>query len=400
MDIYVARQPIFDCNNKSIGYELLFRSNLENIYTGEDGDRSTLEVINNTFLSIGFDNVIGCKKAFINLSESLLMANFMTALPPKYVVIEILETVEPTTEVIERCKELKNIGYTLALDDFVFESKYNKLLDIVDIVKVDFTISDGVARKEIFKLVKNKNIMFLAEKVETKQEYLEAISYGYTYFQGYFFCKPEIITGKDIPANKMIYLRLIKELNNKEFCVDKLEELIMKDVSITYKLLKMLNSSAFCIKTKITSIKLAINMLGQEEIVKWLYLLVIRGIGLDNPEELVTLSLERAKFCEQIAILSNNKQIAFNAYLTGMLSTMDAILNLPMEKILDELLIGENIRLALTKGSNTLGSIYMLVKDYEKGNWDRVTTLSYELDINKGDISSTYLNVLNWIKDM
>lgn len=198
----------------------------------------------------------------------------------------------------------------------------------------------------------------------------------------------------------MIYLRLIKELNNKEFRVDKLEELIMKDISITYKLLKMINSSAFCIKTQITSMKLAINMLGQEEIVKWLYLLVIRGIGLDNPEELVTLSLERAKFCEQIAILSNNKQISFDAYLTGMLSTMDAILNLPMEKILDELLIGENIRLALTKGSNILGSIYMLVKDYENGNWDRVITLSYELNINKGDIGSTYLNVLNWIKDM
>lgn len=186
MDIYVARQPIFDCNNKSIGYELLFRSNLENKYTGEDGDRSTLEVINNTFLSIGFDNVIGCKKAFINLSESLLMANFMTALPPKYVVIEILETVEPTTEIIERCKELKNIGYTLALDDFVFDSKYNKLLDIVDIVKVDFTISVGAARKEIFKLVKNKNIKFLAEKVETKKNTLRLFHMGILIFKGIF----------------------------------------------------------------------------------------------------------------------------------------------------------------------------------------------------------------------
>jgi len=400
MNIYVARQPIFDSNNKSIGYELLFRSNLKNKYTGQDGDKSTLEVINNAFFIMGLNNAIHGKKAFINLSDTLLKADFITVLPPKYVIIEILETVEPTNEIIERCKELKSKGYTLALDDFVFDPKYNKLLDIVDIIKVDFKITTGVARKQIIKLVKNDNIKFLAEKVETKEDYFEAISYGYIYFQWYFFCEPEILTGKDIPGNKMIYLRLIKELNNKEFRVDKLAELIGKDVSITYKLLKMINSSTFCIKNKVTSMKLAITMLGEKEIIKWLYLLVVRGIGLDNSEELITLSLERAKFCEYIALLSENKHIAFDAYLTGLLSTIDVILNLSLEKILDELSIGENIKLALTKNSNTLGIIYMLVKNYEKGNWDRVTLLSHELNISESDVGDTYFNVLSWIKNM
>lgn len=400
MDVYVARQPIFDSNNNSIGYELLFRNNLENKYTGQYGDKSTLEVINNTFFTIGLNNVIAGKKAFINFSDTLLMSDFITALPSNNVFIEILETVEPTIEIIKRCKELKNKGYTLVLDDFVFHSKYNKLLDIVDIIKVDFTITTGEERKQIFDLVKNKKIEFLAEKVETKQEYLEAISYGYTYFQGYFFCKPEILTHKDIPANKMIYLRLIKELNSKEFHLDKLEELILKDASITYKLLKMINSSAFSIKHKVTSMRLAITMLGEDEMVKWLYMLVIRGIGIDNPNELITLSLERAKFCEQLAILSNNKDIAFDAYLTGMLSTMDVILNLPIGKILDELLVGEDIKIALTKKSNTLGIIYMLVKNYEIGNWNMVMILSRDLNINKIDIRNTYFDVLSWIKDI
>ena len=400
MDVYVARQPIFDSNNNSVGYELLFRNNLENKYTGQDGDKSTLEVINNTFFTIGLNNVIAGKKAFINLSDTLLKSDFITALPSRYVVIEILETVEPTIEIIKRCKELKSKGYTLALDDFVFHPKYNQLLDIVDIIKVDFTITIGAERKQIFDLVKNKKIKFLAEKVETKQEYLEAMSYGYTYYQGYFFCKPEILTQKDIPANKMIYLRLIKELNSKEFHPDKLEELIVKDASITYKLLKMINSSAFSIKHKVSSMKLAIAMLGEEEMIKWLYMLVIRGIGVDNSNELITLSLERAKFCEQIAVLSNNKNIAFDAYLTGMLSTMDVILNSPMEKILDELLIGENIKIALTKETNILGIIYLLVKNYEIGNWNMVTILSRDLNINESDIGSTYFDVLSWIKDM
>lgn len=400
MDVYVARQPIFDCNNKTIAYELLFRNSLENKYTGDDGYTATLEVINNTFFTIGLNNVIAGKKAFINLNESLLKTDFITALPPEYVVIEVLETVEPTAEIIERCKELKNKGYTLALDDFVFYPKYRKLLDIVDIIKVDFTITTGESRKQVMKLVKNKNIKFLAEKVETKEEYLEAIAYGYTYFQGYFFSKPEILIGKDIPLNKMIYLRLIKELNSKEFHVERLEELIIRDVSISYKLLKMINSSSFGIRNKITSMKLAISMMGEKEMIKWLYMLVIRGISLDKPGEIITLSLERAKFCEQIAIISNNKDIAFDAYLTGMLSTMDAILNLPMEKILDDLSIGEDIKVALTKGSNTLGIIYMLVKEYEKGNFDGVIILSRQLNINESDVGKTYFNVLSWIKDV
>ena len=400
MDIFVARQPIFDTNNKSIAYELLFRNSLENKYTGQDGDKDTLEVINNTFFTLGLTNVIAGKKAFINLNESLLKADFITALPPQHVVIEILETVEPTAEVIARCKELKSKGYTLALDDFIFSLKYKKLLDIVDIIKIDFTLTIGEERKQVFELVKNKNIKFLAEKVETKEEYLEAISYGYTYFQGYFFSKPEILTGKDIPLNKMIYLRLIKELNSKEFHVDKLEQLIIKDVSITYKLLKMINSSAFGIKNKVTSMKLAIAMLGEKEMVKWLYMLVVRGISLDKPEELITLSLERAKFCEQIAILSNNSHLAFDAYLTGMLSTMDSILNLPIEKILDELSVAEDVKVALTKESNTLGIIYRLVKSYEKGYWNKVITLCDQLNITKSDIIRTYFNVLVWIKKM
>jgi len=400
MDVYVARQPIFDSKNNSIAYELLFRSGLENKYTGKDGDKDTLEVINNTFFTMGLNNVIAGKKAFINLNESLLQADFITALPPEYVVIEILETVDPTDEVVERCKELKSKGYTLALDDFVFYPKYKKLLDIVDIIKVDFTITIGAARKQVFRLVKNKHIKFLAEKVETKEEYLEAISYGYTYFQGYFFSKPEIQVGKDIPLNKMIYLRIIKELNSKEFHVDKLEELIVKDVSIAYKLLKMINSSAFGIRNKVTSMKLAIAMLGEQEMVKWLYMLVVRGISLDKPQELITLSLERAKFCEQLAILSNNKPIAFDAYLTGMLSTMDAILNLPIGKILDELSVGDEVKIALTKESNILGTIFRLVKAYEKGNWDNVITLCHELGIKESDISGTYFDVLSWIKDM
>ena len=400
MDVYVARQPIFNSNSKSIAYELLFRNNLENKYNGQDGDKATLEVINNTFFTIGLNNVIAGKKAFINLNEKLLKADFITALPPQYVVIEILETVQPTTEIIKRCKELKSNGYILALDDFIFYPKFKDLLDIVDIIKVDFTKTIGEDRKNIFKLIKNRNIKFLAEKIETKQEYLEAIEYGYTYFQGYFFCKPEILTHKDIPPNKMIYLRLIQELNNKEFHVDKLEQLILKDASITYKLLKMINSSAFSIKNQVTSMRLALTMLGERKIMKWLYILVLRGIGVDHDIELITLSLERAKFCEKIAVISNNKHLAFDAFITGILSTMDTILSLPLEEILDELLIDENIKIALTKESNTLGIIYMLVKNYEKENWNMVSILSRELHINEGDIGDAYFNVLSWISNM
>lgn len=202
MNAFIARQPIFDCNNNVFGYELLFRNGSQNFYNSLDGNAATLNVISNTFYSLGVDTVTNGKKAFINFTEELLKREIATLLPPELVIVEILENIEPTDEIISVCKKLKDKGYTLALDDFVFDTKYNKLIELADIIKVDFTITKGYERRNIISKINSNKIKFLAEKVENIDEFREAQSYGYSYFQGYYFSKPVILSGKDMYKNR------------------------------------------------------------------------------------------------------------------------------------------------------------------------------------------------------
>jgi len=209
MNLFLARQPIFDGKNRVVAYEILSRDSYNNFYTRPDGDNATLEVIVNTFYSFGVKQVTGGKKAFINFTEELLNKEVATVLPPETLGIEILENIEPTPEVISACRNLKDKGYTLALDDFVFNDKYKELIELADIIKVDFIITPGIERKKIIERIGSTKIKFLAEKVETAMEYKQAKEYGYSYFQGYFFSNPEIIQGKGIPRNAIVSIKIM-----------------------------------------------------------------------------------------------------------------------------------------------------------------------------------------------
>lgn len=243
MDIYIARQPIFDKNQRVVSYEMLFRSNKHNFYNSVDGNEATCNVISNTFLTIGIDKLTGGKKVFINFTEELLLNETPAMLPKEYLVIEILETVNPTKEVIKICKKLKELGYTIALDDFVFKPKFQALIQVADIIKIDFLETVGLERKKIVDKLSNFNIKFLAEKVESIEDFRDAVSYGYTYFQGYFFSKPEIISAHDIPINDYSNIKILQMIHNNNFNLKVMEDIIKRDVSISYKLLRLINSS-------------------------------------------------------------------------------------------------------------------------------------------------------------
>ncbi|HEY8889974.1 MAG TPA: EAL domain-containing protein [Clostridium sp.] len=225
--------------NKLIGYELLFRNSEKNIYQSEDGDKATIEVIKNVFINMGIEKVTGGKKAFINFTKNILKSDIFTVLSPESVIVEILEDVEPTDEILELCKKLKALGYIIALDDFVYSSKYRKILEITDIIKIDFKITTGYERKKVMELVNSKNIKYLAEKVETMEEFNEAVSMGYSYFQGYYFSKPLIISDKRISENKLIHVKLLQEINSNTFTLESIEDLIKRDLSLSFKLLKL-----------------------------------------------------------------------------------------------------------------------------------------------------------------
>jgi len=291
MEVFVATQPIFDIKEKIVAYELLFRSNSDNCYNGMDGDDATSNVIANSFAIIGLEKLTFGKRAFINFTESLLLNETPLLLNKDEIVVEILENIKPTEEIINTCKRLKALGYVLALDDFVFVSEYEPLMEIADIIKVDFIITKGRERGDIIKRSKNKKTEFLAEKVETLEEYEEAVKLGYSYFQGYFFSKPTVFKGKDIPSNITNKFNLLNAINEENFNIKKIENIIKIDVSFSYKLLKYINSASFGFKAEINSIKQALVLLGKEELTKWISIAIINTIGENKNEAIVSSSV-------------------------------------------------------------------------------------------------------------
>ena len=399
MNVFLARQPILDRYDKLFGYELLFRDSEKNIYQSEDGDKATIAVIKNSFVNIGIDKVTGGKKAFINFTENILKSDIFEVLTPQSVIIEILEDIEPTEEILELCKKLKAQGYTIALDDFVYSNKFRDLIEIVDIIKVDFQVTKGYERREVISQVNSPNIKFLAEKVETMEDFKEAVLLGYTYFQGYYFCKPTIISGKRISENMAVYMKLLQEITSDNFAIDSIEKLIKKDVSLSFKLLRLINSASYSFTSEIKSMKQAMALLGEKEIKKWLYLMVFRNMGQDKPEILIINSLTRARFAELIAIKFDQNLNSFNAYLLGMLSMIDLLLERSLEEILQELLIPIEVKDALNGiVNNRYSELLNLIIAYENGKWDEVSVISKRLNLDENCLPNAYYEAIFFTK--
>ncbi|MFT5875456.1 MAG: c-di-GMP-related signal transduction protein [Clostridium sp.] len=395
MDVFLARQPILNKFNKLFGYELLFRDSEKNSYQGKDGDKATIEVIKNSFINIGIEKVTGGKKAFINFTENILKSDIFAVLSPESVVVEILEGIEPTEDILELCKKLKERGYLIALDDFVFSEKYRKLIEIADIIKVDFQITNGIERKEVIERVNSKKIKFIAEKVETIEEFNQAILYGYSYFQGYYFSRPLIVTGKRISENKIIYMKLLQEINSGSFNISIIEDLIKRDVSLSFKLLKLINSANYVFRSEIKSIKQALSLLGEKEIKMWLYLMVFKTLGEDKPEIIIIESLTRAKFAELIAEKVEIGFNLFNSYLIGMLSMVDLLMDIPLDQILQELLLPIEVKDALNgNNDNKYRKLLDLIIRYEKGEWDEVIRISKQLKLDEKCLPSVYCEAI------
>ena len=269
----VARQPIFDRTKNVVAYELLFRSSRINLYEASDGNQATSTLLIDSYLNLGIDVVTGGKKAFINFTGELLTQEVAHLLPSETVVVEILETVEPDEEILAACRKLKEAGYTLALDDFVYEPRFEPLLAYADIVKIDFLNTEPAERAAIVSRSQgNSGIKFLAEKLETQAAFNEAVRLGYTYFQGYFFSKPVIIGRKRIPAATVSYMKLLQEIRAADMNVGRIEQIIKDEMSLSYRLFKYINSANFGMTREISSIRQAIALLGQQELLRWMTL--------------------------------------------------------------------------------------------------------------------------------
>ncbi len=396
MDAFIGRQPIFDTKQQVFGYELLFRSGMNNVFTHTDPDQATSKVITDSFFLLGIPTLTGGKRAFINVTRDVLLNEYVFLIPKESIVVEILETVEPDLEILSACKKLKEAGYLLAVDDFIYDEKYKPLLNLVEFVKIDFLATKGEGRKVLLDRYASYSIQFLAEKVENPEEHREALDLGYSYFQGYFFCKPTVISTKDIPAYKLHYLRILQVINRPEIDFRKLAEIIKQEISLSFKLLRYINSAYFGLKNKITSILQALALLGEREVKKWVSLIALASMGQDKPEELIIQTMIRAKFCESLAPAIRLSERADDLFLLGMFSLIDTILSRPIAEILTEIPIADEIKDALLGKEGRLRTVYEFVQVCEKADWQRLPEYTAKLGIQEANAYQLYLSALQW----
>lgn len=407
MDIFVARQPIFAKNEHIFAYELLYRNGQHNSFPILDGDVATLEVLTHSFLTIGIDELAGEKLCFINFTENLLVKEVFDKLPANRIVVEVLEDIPITASLIQRLQQIKSLGFLLALDDFVLQQNvtlYDELLRLVDFIKVDFLLSTKKERQAIELIVKKNypQIFLLAEKVETREQFYEAKASGYELFQGYFFAKPEIIKGTEIPANMTQYFRILSLLRDKAVSIEEIAVEIERDVALSYKILKIINSPAVRTKSKIRSIKQGVLMLGLEELYHWLFVLLLRESKSNNSSDgmaLIEAALFRAKLCE---LLARRKflQNASEYFLIGMFSLIDTLLHRSMNQLVKELPLTDEVAETLTGIQTEMTPFLELAIACDEVRWDEMIEGARMIDIDLSDLNDFYLEARRWATEI
>ena len=399
MDVYMARQPIFDRNMSVFGYELLYRKSMNNFYEGTDDNQATAELINNAFLTMHFPELTGGGKAFINFSRDMLLNDIPMLLPAQLTVVEVLERVEVDEDVVEACRELSEKGYIIALDDFVFSEQYLPLLEIAHIIKVEFPVVNHDDQRQLIKRYKNK-VKFLAEKVETREEYQIAYDMGYDYFQGYFFSKPVIIKEKEIPPLNANLINIMKLLNHGDPEYQQIAEIIETDLGLSFKLLKLANTVCFGSKYEIRHLKQALVRLGFIEIKKWIYILLMKETQTIENKELIKTCFIRAKFMELMAMEIGADSIQFEYFLTGMFSSIDVLTNKDMEEITNEIFLPDSVRDALLGQGSHIKYALDIVTNYELLIWDGLVLDKIADGAVRGDLVNMYMEALVWVMNL
>lgn len=397
-DIFVARQPIFDERQRVFAYELLFRSGTDNYFIpGANTDMPSSHVIANSMLQ-GVAQLTGGKPAFLNFSRSAVVNDFAFALPPRDVVIELLESVEPDEEVLKACARLKGAGYRLALDDFVDRPGYAPLVSMANFLKVDVLATTSGERAALSRTHRSDRLKMVAEKVETREVVNQTIAEGYQFFQGYFFARPVIMSSKALTGYRLNYLRLIKELNQPEVDMQRLEDVVKQEASLALRLLRRVNSAAYGFRMTTTSLRHALVLLGEREIRLCATVWSLAEVAKDLPSEIIVTSTLRARLCERLGKLSGMADRASELFLVGMFSMLDAILQQPMDQILATLPLSDDLRHALSGGDNMLRAVLDAVVAYERGMWDDVSALAARAGFTDRDISSCYAEAIAWTR--
>lgn len=392
---YLARQPILNRARELFAYELLFRNGLQNSCEGLDLELASTSVMD-TSLLIGFEKITAGHRMFINCPREFLLRDYISLFPPTSVVVEILENINPDQEVIEACKRLKQAGYAIALDDFVDSPDWAPLVALADILKVDFRLTGRTEHQAIVSRYAGKNIRMLAEKVETQEEFAAALEMGYSLFQGYFFCRPEIMHHRGLPSFKLAYLELLQAATAPEFNIQQLASSIKHEASLTFRLLRYLNSAAFGLRSEIHSVAHALSLLGERELRKWIAVVSVGVLADGKPDELMTVPLIRGRFCEMLAPLAGMPAHGNDLFLMGLLSVMDAILDQSLDSILAELPVRAEIKDALQARTGLYWQLLELATAHERADWEKVSALVSATGMKEEQVSRLYISAVDW----
>ena len=394
---FVARQPILTREESVFGYELLFRNGVDDYFRGTDAEAASRSTLNTSML-MGLDVLCDGRRAFINCTREVLLKDYVTLLPSAQTVVEILETVPADDLVLAACQRLKEAGYLIALDDFVTSDPRTPLTDFADIIKVDLR---RISLDEAAAMVKRHGpwrCRMLAEKVETREEFIAAKRAGFLYFQGYFFRRPETLHTHEIPTNQLHYMRMWEAVAKPELDVREVENVIKSEASLCYRLLRYLNSPVFGFGTEIHSVRHALAILGEREIRRWVRLVATLGAGQDKSSELVLSALVRARFCELLSSRIPHGQS--DLFLLGLLSLMDAILEIPMARVLECVPVDRETARVLLGGESPLRKFYQLMLAQESGEWQATSDLARQLHLSESEVAAKYWEAVRWAQQV
>lgn len=398
MAFYAARQPILDINKSVYAYELLFRESLKNVFPDVCENEATSKMIDGLQTNLGLDTLTQNKLAFINFTHDTLIDRYPLLLPNDQVVVEVLETVRPGKKLLAAVKEIKEQGYIVALDDYVHEPVWKHFYPFTDIIKIDWQAMTVEEIQEVIKAIEPyPQIKLLAEKVETHEDYQTAVDLGFSYFQGYFFSKPEVLKGYSLQPSQLALAQLMSEMAEEEPNINKITRAFEIDVNMSFKLLRYAQSSLFNrSKQEISNIKQAIVAIGLQELRRFVSLMFTAQFKTDKPHELTVMSLTRARFCESVAALPGQKVDKSSAFLVGLLSLLDAMLDASIEELLAKLPLAEAIKTALIKGEGTMADYINLVRRYEKAEWEEAYFISMKINADSDRTANCFTEAQTW----
>ncbi|WP_421903012.1 EAL and HDOD domain-containing protein [Maridesulfovibrio sp.] len=399
---FVARQPVFDSEKNIWGYELLFRnSEGTNVADVGDEDAATSQVIADGFGLIQ-DDIEEGQRLLVNFPRNMLLEGAADFLPPEVCVVEILEHVQPEPDVLESLEGLKDRGYVLALDDYIGQEGFEPFIELADIVKVDCLDLSPEELTNVVGNLKQLGVKLLAEKVEDNEMFRRCQELGFDLFQGFFFSRPEIVPGKKVSTSNLNRMQLLSSISGDDFDVDDLTEAINSDVSVSYRLLKFMNSPTFGLPNEINSIKQAITLIGYRKLAGWLRMILLSDMSSGpTGNELAFLSIKRAKFLELVCLEVKHCPLSSESmFMLGLFSLLDVLLGRPMEELMKELPVEKELMLALVGKQNKVSLYLDLVKCLEKAEWDNLGSLIMGNNLSSLAVARSHLAAMQWANEV